>query len=91
VTFDIGTANLQNMRAEPVIMDPGQVRSLNEQVDRLGPGDYLAVLADGRVFVRATSGLPGTLVQMWRRNPAMMIPDSAGYRPETREADLGDL
>ena len=80
------------MARQVVAMDPEQVRSLNEQVDRLGPGEpYMAVLADGQVFVRATRGVPQTLIQLWRRNPAMMIPDSAGYRPETCEVEIDDL
>lgn len=80
------------MARQVVAMDPEQVRSLNEQVDQLGPGEpYMVVLADGQVFVRATRGLPQTLIQLWRRNPAMMIPDSAGYRPETCEVEIDDL
>lgn len=47
--------------------------------------------ADGQVFMRSTEGLPETLVELWRQNPAMMIPDSAGYRPATRDVDLSDL
>jgi hypothetical protein len=80
------------MARQVVALDPEQVASLNEQVARLGPGEpYMAVLADGQVFVRGTRGLSKTLIRLWRRNPAMMIPDSAGYRPETREVDLEDL
>jgi hypothetical protein len=80
------------MARQVVALDPDQVRSLNEQVERLGPGEpYMAVLADGRIFVRATRGLPQTLIQLWRRNPAMMIPDSAGYQPETCEVGIDDL
>jgi hypothetical protein len=84
---------MSEVMARPVVaLDPEQVQSLNEQVARLGPGEpYMAVLADGQVFVRGTRGLPQTLIQLWRRNPAMMIPDSAGYRPETREVDIADL
>ena len=52
---------------------------------------YMVTEAAGQVFVRSTEGLPETLIKLWRRNPAMMIPDSAGYRPETREVDLNDL
>jgi hypothetical protein len=80
------------MARQVVAMDPEQVRSLNEQVERLGPGEpYMAVLVDGQVFVRATRGLPQTLIQLWRRNPVMMIPDSAGHRPETCEIEIDDL
>lgn len=80
------------MARQVVAMDPEQVKSLNEQVDQLGPGEpYMVVVVDGQVFVRATRGLPQTLIQLWRRNPTMMIPDSAGYRPETREVDIDDL
>lgn len=80
------------MTTQVVALDPEVVQSLNEQVNRLGPGEpYMAVLADGQVFVRATRGLPQTLIQLWRRNPAMMIPDSAGYRPDVREVNVSDL
>ena len=80
------------MARQAVAMDPEQVQSLNEQVDRLGPGEsYIAVLADGQVFVRGTRGISQTVIQLWRRNPAMMIPDSVDYRPDTREVDLNDL
>jgi hypothetical protein len=80
------------MARQAVAMDPEQVKSLNEQVDRLGPGEpYMAVVADGLVYVRATRGLSPTLLRLWRRNPAMMIPDSVGYRPETREIGIDEL
>jgi hypothetical protein len=84
---------MSEVMAGPVVaMDPEQVQSLNEQIDRLGPGEsYIAVLADGRVFVRGTRGISQTVIQLWRRNPAMMIPDSADYRPDTRAVDLDDL
>jgi hypothetical protein len=80
------------MTTQVVALDPDVVQSLNEQVSRLGPGEpYMAVLADGQVFVRATRGLPQILIQLWRRNPAMIIPDSAGYRPDVREVNVSDL
>jgi hypothetical protein len=82
----------QVMARQIVALDPEVVESLNEQVAQLGPGEpYMAVLADGKVYVRATRGVPQTLIQLWRRNPAMMIPDSAGYRPDTREVNVSDL
>jgi hypothetical protein len=75
-----------------MLMDSGQVESVNEQISQLGPGEpYLVALVDGQVFVRSTNGLPRTLVELWRRNPAMMAPDSAGRRPETREVNPSDL
>jgi hypothetical protein len=71
---------------------PEQLRSLNDQVAHLGTGvSFMAVLADGQVYVRATDGLPQTLIELWLRNPAMMIPDSAGYRTETRAVSVTDL
>ncbi len=80
------------MARQAVVVGPGQVQSLNEQVARLGPDEpYMAVIADGKVFVRGTRGLPRTLIELWRGNPAMMIPDSAGYRPESREVNVCDL
>ena len=80
------------MARQVAAMDPEQVKSLNDQVERLGPGEpYMAVLVDGQVFVRATRGLPQTVIQLWRRNPTMMIPDSVGYEPETREVEIEDL
>ena len=84
---------MSEVMARPVVaLDPEQVESLNEQVARLGPGEpYMAVLAGGQVFVRGTRGLPQALIQLWHRNPAMMIPGSAGYRPETREVGIADL
>jgi hypothetical protein len=51
----------------------------------------MGVQADGRAFVRSTRGLPQTLIQLWRRNPAMMIPDSTDLRPEVREINISDL
>lgn len=80
------------MTRQVVALDPEVVQSLNEQVARLGPNEpYIAVLADGQVFVRATRGVPQTLIQLWHRNPAMMIPDSAEYRPDVREVNVSDL
>ncbi len=68
------------------------MRSLNEQIARLAPGEpYLAVIVDGKVVVRSTRGISQTLLQLWRQEPAMMVPDSLGYRPETRDVDLNDL
>jgi hypothetical protein len=80
------------MASQVVALDPEVRQSLNEQVERLGPGEpWMAILADGRVFARSTRGLPQILIQFWRRTPAMMIPDSAGYRPEVREINISDL
>jgi hypothetical protein len=80
------------MTRQVVALDPEVVQSLNEQVAQLGPGEpYMAVLADGQVFVRATRGVSQTVIQLWRRNPAMMIPDSARYRPDVREVNVSDL
>lgn len=55
------------------------------------PESYTTVTVGSRTFVRRTDGVPQTVHELWRRNPAMMIPDSAGYRPATREVDLSDL
>lgn len=75
-----------------VLLEEDEVRSLSEQVARLGPGEpYLAVIVDGKAIVRATRGISRTLLQLWRREPAMMVPDSLGYRPATRHVDLADL
>ena len=75
-----------------VLLDEDEIRSLNEQVASLGPGEpYLAVIVDGKVIVRATRGISQTLLQLWRKEPAMMVPDSLGYRPETRHVDLAEL
>jgi hypothetical protein len=80
------------MTAPPATIGPEQYRSLVEQVAQLG-GDvsFMAVLADGKVYVRSTEGLPQTLIELWKRNPAMMIPDSAGCKTETRAVSLSDL
>jgi hypothetical protein len=73
-------------------ISPGQVESLNEQISRLDPGEpYMAVLVDGQAYVRSTRGQPDTLIRLWHKEPAMMIPDSAGYRPQTRGMDIADL
>jgi hypothetical protein len=78
--------------SQVVALKPEVVHSLNGQVARLGPGEpYMAALADGQVFVRPTRGLPQTLIQLWRRNPAMMIPESGGYQPEVQEVSINDL
>jgi hypothetical protein len=75
-----------------VLLEEDEVRSLNEQVARLEPGEpYLTVIVDGKAIVRATRGISQTLLQLWRREPAMMVPDSFGYHPETRHVDLADL
>ena len=80
------------MTRQAVALDPEQVQSLNEQVARLGPGEpYMAVLAPGKVYVRPTKGVSQTVIQLWRRNPGMMIPDSAGYRPDVSEIDIDSL
>jgi len=80
------------MARRVVAMDPEQVQSLNEQVDRLDPDEpYMVVVVDGRVYVRSTRGLPRALIQLWRRNPTMMVPDTAGYRAEVLEVEIADL
>jgi hypothetical protein len=75
-----------------VILEEDEVRSLNEQVARLDPGEpYLTVIVDGKAIVRSTKGISQTLLQLWRSEPAMMVPDSFGYRAATRQVDLADL
>jgi len=75
-----------------VLLEEDQVRSMNEQIARLDAGEpYLTVIVEGRAIVRSTRGIPQTLLQLWRKEPAMMVPDSVGYRPDTRNVDLGDL
>lgn len=75
-----------------VLLEEDEVRSLNEQVSHLKPGEpYLAVIVDGKAYVRSTLGISQTLLQLWRKEPAMMVPDSIGYRPATREVGLADL
>jgi hypothetical protein len=83
----------QLMTGEPVSLDEEQRRSLNEQVRLLGPGEpWMAVKAgDGQIYVRGISGLPQTLIALWKRNPSMMIPDSARYVPATRTLDVDDF
>jgi hypothetical protein len=83
----------QLMTASPVALSDEQRRSLDEQVKQLGPGaPWMAVLAgNGRVYVRATGGVPQTLIALWKRNPSMMIPDWAGYEPATRTLDTDDF
>jgi hypothetical protein len=51
----------------------------------------MAVIVDGKAIVRATRGISQTLLQLWRREPAMMVPDSFGYQPATRDVDLTEL
>lgn len=72
-----------------------QLESLREQLAQLGPDagrDWMAVLLpDGQVFVRGTRGLPQTLIRLWRKHPAMMVPGSAGYRPNYTEIDISEL
>jgi hypothetical protein len=75
-----------------VFLDQDEVRSLTEQIARLGPGEpYLAVIVDGKAIVRATRGVSQTLLQLWRKEPAMMVPDSFGYHPATRDVELAEL
>lgn len=75
-----------------VLLEEDEVRNLNEQVARLQPGEpYLTVIADGRPYVRSTQGVTHSLLQLWREEPAMMVPDSAGYRPVTRAVDTAEL
>jgi hypothetical protein len=75
-----------------VLLEPDEVRRMNEQIARLAPGEpYLTVIVDGKAIVRSTRGISQTLLQLWRSEPAMMVPDSSGYRPTTRSADLSDL
>lgn len=60
--------------------------------ERLGPGEnYLTVIVEGKAIVRSTRGISHTLLQLWRKEPAMMVPDSYGYQPATRSVDLSDL
>jgi hypothetical protein len=78
--------------AQAVTLAAEQVAALQTQIAQLEPGEpYLAVLAAGQVFVRSTRGLPRTVIRLWHRNPAMMIPDSAGYQPEMRRVNVEDL
>lgn len=80
------------MTAPAVTLDAEQVASLQEQLALLGPDEpYLAVLAGGQVFVRSTRGVPKTVVRLWRKHPAMMVPDSARYRPDVHSIDAEDL
>jgi hypothetical protein len=51
----------------------------------------MTVTAGGQVHTRSTEAVSLTLLALWRRNPAMMIPDSAGYRPPAQQVDLADL
>jgi hypothetical protein len=75
-----------------VLLEPDEVRSMNEQIARLAPGEsYLTVIVDGKAIVRSTRGISQTLLQLWRKEPAMMVPDSSGYQPTTRSVDLSDL
>jgi hypothetical protein len=75
-----------------VLLEEAEVRNLNDQVAHLEPGEpYLTVIVDGKAIVRATRGISQTLLQLWRSEPAMMVPDSLGYRPATRQVDLADL
>jgi hypothetical protein len=80
------------MTAPAVTLDSEQVASLHEQLAQLEPGEpYLAVVANGQVFVRSTRGLPETVIRLWRKHPAMMIPDDAGFRPEAHRVSINDL
>jgi hypothetical protein len=75
-----------------VLLEPEEVRSMNEQISRLGPGEpYLTVIVDGKAIVRSTRGIPQTLLQLWRKEPAMMVPDSLGYQAASRSVDVADL
>jgi hypothetical protein len=75
-----------------VLLEADEVRSMNEQIGRLAPGEpYLAVIVDGKAVVRSTRDIPQTLLQLWRNEPAMMVPDSFGYQAATRSVDLSDL
>jgi hypothetical protein len=80
------------MTAPAVTLDAEQVASLQAQIAQLEPGEpYLAVLADGKVFVRSTRGLSQAVIRLWHKHPALMIPDSAGYRPEVHRVSVKDL
>lgn len=70
-----------------------QQRSFDEQVERLGPGvPWMACLAgDGKVYVQDLRGIPQGMIALWKRNPSMIIPDSAGYEPRTRILDIEDF
>ena len=75
-----------------VLLEPDEVRSMNEQIARLAPGEpYLTVIVDGKAIIRSTRGISQTLLQLWRKEPAMMVPDSFSYRPATRSVDPSDL
>jgi hypothetical protein len=49
------------------------------------------VIVDGKAIIRSTRGISQTLLQLWRKEPAMMVPDSFSYRLATRSVDLSDL
>jgi hypothetical protein len=50
-------------QAATVLLEPDEVRSMNEQIARLAPGEaYLTVIVDGKAIVRSTRGIPQTLL-----------------------------
>jgi len=78
--------------ATTVLLEEDQARSLEAQLSELEPGEpFLVVIVDGNPIVRSTRGISQTLLQLWRKEPALMVPDSCGYKPETERVDLADL
>lgn len=75
-------------------LTPGQRRSMHDQIVRLPPDrPWIAVIDEvtSVVYVRSTEGVPEAVVQLWRRHPSMLIPDSPGHRHPGRSMDLDEL
>lgn len=71
-----------------------QRRSMHDQIVRLPPDmPWIAVVdeATATVYVRSTEGVPEAIVQLWRRHPSMLVPDSPGQRHPGRDMDLDEL
>ena len=70
----------------------GQVSSMLKQLMELEPGEpFVAVLTDDVAYVRSTRGVSPTLVELWKRHPSMLVPDSPGHRHPSTPMDLADL
>lgn len=76
-----------------MLMHRTLVRELARQAARFGPGeDFIAVVTDdGRVYTRATRGVPRTVLALWRAEPTMAIPGDAGHDAATRPVRMTDL
>lgn len=78
-------------KVSAVYLSPEMISDLLRAYVLHSPGRIAAVAIDGRIFFRLLDSHPRDVRKLWKRHPEMMIPESSGYRMETREISLDDV